>query len=394
MASIVFEGVTREYTPGARPAVDNLNLEIADGEFLVLVGPSGCGKSTSLRMLAGLEPINRGRLLIDGNDATELRPQDRNVAMVFQSYALYPNMSVRENMSFALKNQKVDKDEITRRVAEASRILQLDEYLDRKPAALSGGQRQRVAMGRAIVRDADIFCMDEPLSNLDAKLRVSTRAEISALQRRLGVTTVYVTHDQVEAMTMGDRVAVLLAGVLQQVDTPQALYDRPANVFVASFIGSPSMNLLEGVLDHGTIRLGVGEPIHLSEESVRVIKANGGKQDDHVVVGARPENMYITSEGEQGAVLGEISHIDELGADSMVYLKASNVKNPNSDVMGHGIPDDMRVQVTPASAEDKAEIGIRLERHHGFQVGDTMYVAAAPKDLHVFNGVTGERLNQ
>lgn len=248
MASIVFENVTRKYSPGARPAVDKLNLEIADGEFLVLVGPSGCGKSTSLRMLAGLEPIDEGRLLIDGKDATELRPQDRDIAMVFQSYALYPNMTVRDNMGFALKNQKVAKAEIEKRVAEASRILQLDPYLDRKPAALSGGQRQRVAMGRAIVREPSVFCMDEPLSNLDAKLRVSTRAEISGLQRRMGVTTVYVTHDQVEAMTMGDRVAVLLLGVLQQVDTPQNLYDYPANAFVASFIGSPSMNLIEGTI--------------------------------------------------------------------------------------------------------------------------------------------------
>ena len=263
MAGVIFDGATRIFDKDGRPAVDSLDLEIADGEFLVLVGPSGCGKSTSLRMLAGLEPVDRGSIHIGGMDATTLRPQDRDVAMVFQNYALYPNMTVAKNMGFALRNQGVPKREIEARVAEAARILQLGDYLHRKPAALSGGQRQRVAMGRAIVREPQVFLMDEPLSNLDAKLRVTTRGEISALQRRLGVTTVYVTHDQVEAMTMGDRVAVLLDGVLQQVDTPEHLYDNPVNAFVAGFIGSPSMNLLRGVVRDGAVHLEGGSVLPL-----------------------------------------------------------------------------------------------------------------------------------
>ena len=395
MASIVFDGVSRIYSKGARPAVDKLHLEIADGEFLVLVGPSGCGKSTSLRMLAGLEPIDEGRLLIDGRDATGLRPQDRDVAMVFQSYALYPNMTVRQNMGFALKNQKYPKDEINRRVTEASRILQLDPYLDRKPAALSGGQRQRVAMGRAIVREPAVFCMDEPLSNLDAKLRVSTRAEISALQRRMGVTTVYVTHDQIEAMTMGDRVAVLLHGVLQQVDTPQNLYDHPVNAFVASFIGSPSMNLIEGTIRGDSVELGTGITIRVPDEVAAHIRGNRADYEGRsVIVGARPEAMYLTSPHESGAIACEVSHIDELGADSMVYVRAAGVKNPNTDVLGEGIPEDMRIQVSPATQQDTAELGIRAERHHGLHPGDVVHVVAAADSVHLFDGTHGRRVGE
>ena len=395
MASIVFDGVSRIYSKGARPAVDKLSLEIADGEFLVLVGPSGCGKSTSLRMLAGLEPIDQGRLLIDGRDATGLRPQDRDVAMVFQSYALYPNMTVRQNMGFALKNQKFPKAEINRRVTEASRILQLDPYLDRKPAALSGGQRQRVAMGRAIVREPAVFCMDEPLSNLDAKLRVSTRAEISALQRRMGVTTVYVTHDQIEAMTMGDRVAVLLHGVLQQVDTPQNLYDHPVNAFVASFIGSPSMNLIEGTIRGDRVVLGTGITIRVPDEVAARIRGNQADYEGApVIVGARPESMYLTSPNEPGAIACEVSHIDELGADSMIYVRAAGVKNPNTDVLGEGIPEDMRVQISPAGQQDTAELGIRVERHHGLHPGDVVHVVAAAGSVHLFDGNHGRRIGE
>src|SRR5215471_12982975 len=239
MAAVVFDEATRLYPGAERPAVDALNLEIGDGEFLVLVGPSGCGKSTSLRMLAGLEDVNKGRILIGERDVTNLPPKDRDIAMVFQNYALYPHMSVADNMGFALKIAGTPKDEIKERVVEAAKLLDLEQYLERKPKALSGGQRQRVAMGRAIVRHPQVFLMDEPLSNLDAKLRVQTRTQIAALQRRLGTTTVYVTHDQVEAMTMGDRVAVLKDGILQQVDTPRHMYDHPNNVFVAGFIGSP-----------------------------------------------------------------------------------------------------------------------------------------------------------
>ena len=242
MATVTFEKASRIYPGSTTPAVKNLTLEVKDGEFLVLVGPSGCGKSTVLRMLAGLEEVDSGRILIGGIDVTDVAPKDRDVAMVFQSYALYPHMSVAENMGFALKIAGIAKEERERRVLEAAKLLDLEEFLDRKPKALSGGQRQRVAMGRAIVREPQVFLMDEPLSNLDAKLRVATRTQIAALQRRLGITTVYVTHDQVEAMTMGDRVAVLKDGVLQQVDTPQNLYDNPANAFVADFIGVAPLN--------------------------------------------------------------------------------------------------------------------------------------------------------
>src|SRR5688572_24414369 len=245
MASVSYRNAQRLYPGSTKPAVDDLNLEIEDGEFMVLVGPSGCGKSTSLRMLAGLEEVTSGSIHIGDRDITHLPPKDRDIAMVFQNYALYPHMSVADNMAFSLKMAKVGKEERMKRVAEAAKLLDLEAYLDRKPKALSGGQRQRVAMGRAIVRHPQVFCMDEPLSNLDAKLRVSTRTQIAALQQRLEITTVYVTHDQVEAMTMGDRVAVMKDGVLQQVDTPLNLYDSPKNLFVAGFIGSPAMNLLE-----------------------------------------------------------------------------------------------------------------------------------------------------
>src|SRR6201985_2725572 len=251
MAAVTYDHASRIYPGNPKPSVDDLNLEIADGEFLVLVGPSGCGKSTSLRMLAGLEDINQGRILIGGRDVTRVPPKDRDIAMVFQNYALYPHMSVADNMGFALKIAGTPKDEIRKRVAEAAKILDLEQYLERKPKALSGGQRPRVAMGRAIVRDTKVFFMDEALSNLDAKLRVSTRTQIASLQRRLGITTVYVTHDQIEAMTMGDRVAVLKDGLLQQVDSPRNMYDRPANLFVAGFIGSPAINLVEVPLVDG-----------------------------------------------------------------------------------------------------------------------------------------------
>ena len=243
MASVTFENASRVYPGSEKPAVDQLSLDIHDGEFLVLVGPSGCGKSTSLRMLAGLEEVNEGRIFIGDDDVTDISPKDRDIAMVFQNYALYPHMTVADNMGFALKIQGVPKDEIRKRVEEAARILDLTPYLGRKPKALSGGQRQRVAMGRAIVREPRVFLMDEPLSNLDAKLRVQTRTQIASLQRRLGITTVYVTHDQTEALTMGDRIAVLKDGLLQQVGTPSEMYTTPANAFVAGFIGSPAMNL-------------------------------------------------------------------------------------------------------------------------------------------------------
>ncbi|MDO5031139.1 ABC transporter ATP-binding protein [Corynebacterium sp.] len=285
MSKVTFEKVNITYPHAERPTVKDLDLEIADGEFLVLVGPSGCGKSTTLRALAGLEPTSSGRILIGDTDVTGVEPGDRDIAMVFQNYALYPHLTVEENMGFSLKLAKLPKAEIKAKVQEAADILGLSEYLDRKPKDLSGGQRQRVAMGRAIVRKPKVFLMDEPLSNLDAKLRVQTRSELASLQQRLGTTTVYVTHDQVEAMTMGHRVAVLKDGVLQQVAPPRELYDAPANEFVAGFIGSPAMNIFD---------------------------YNGGR------IGVRPENMRII-DGPVG-IPGVVDIVEELGAESYVYV--------------------------------------------------------------------------
>ena len=320
MASVTFEAVTRSFAQAERPAVDRLDLEVHDGEFLVVVGPSGCGKSTSLRMLAGLEPIDSGRVLIDGVDVTRRRARDRDVAMVFQSYALYPNMTAAENMAFALRNLGVSKDDIRTRVAEAARVLQLEDLLDRKPAKMSGGQRQRVAMGRAIVRDPKVFCMDEPLSNLDAKLRVSTRAEIANLQKRLGTTTVYVTHDQTEAMTMGDRVVVLRDGQLQQVGSPTELYERPDNTFVAGFIGSPAINLLEGVPVRD------GRAVLMPSLEVPLPASSVGRALDRVTVGIRPEGADAAGAGGPGAagradrLSARVARVERLGSEIFAYV--------------------------------------------------------------------------
>src|SRR3954452_15713339 len=292
MASVTYDHAQRLYPGAERPAVDDLNLEIADGEVLVLVGPSGCGKSTSLRMLAGLEEVTDGHIRIGDRDVTHLPPKERDIAMVFQNYALYPHMSVAENMAFSLKMAKVGKEERMERVKEAAKLLDLEQYLDRKPKALSGGQRQRVAMGRAIVRQPQVFCMDEPLSNLDAKLRVQTRTQIAALQRRLGTTTVYVTHDQVEAMTMGDRVAVLRAGLLEQCDTPLNLYSRPVNLFVAGFIGSPQMNLMEAKAADSQAKIG--------QYLVPVDPTASNKMSGDITVGVRPEAWRLVSAAEGG----------------------------------------------------------------------------------------------
>ncbi|MCG7426396.1 sn-glycerol-3-phosphate ABC transporter ATP-binding protein UgpC [Helcobacillus sp. ACRRO] len=321
MATVTYDSATRIYPGNDKPSVDSLNIDIEDGEFLVLVGPSGSGKSTALRMLAGLEEVNAGRILIGDRDVTDVPPKDRDIAMVFQNYALYPHMSVADNMGFALKIQGKPKAEIRERVREAAEILDLTEYLDRKPKALSGGQRQRVAMGRAIVRSPQVFLMDEPLSNLDAKLRVSTRTQIASLQRRLGVTTVYVTHDQTEAMTMGDRVAVLDHGILQQVDTPRTMYDRPANVFVAGFIGSPAMNLIEQPLSEGGVQFG-GALVPVDRSTL------SQSSDNSVTVGVRPEDLEISPEGEGLPV--EIDVVEELGADAYVYGRLAGEKNPTA----------------------------------------------------------------
>lgn len=319
MATVEFRQASRIYDPSRPPAVSRISLDIADGEFLVLVGPSGCGKSTTLRMLAGLEPVDEGQIFIDGRDVTETRPRDRDVAMVFQSYALYPNMTARQNMAFALQNAKVDKATIKERVGFAAKMLELEDLLDKKPAAMSGGQRQRVAMGRAIVREPKVFLMDEPLSNLDAKLRVSTRAQILQLQRRLGTTTLYVTHDQTEAMTMGDRVCVLKKGILQQVDTPANLYDNPGNTFVASFIGSPSMTLIENVpFIDGHVVGGKGHAMDYYIPRDLAAKV----QSERVIVGVRPENWEIIGVNQPSEHYGlpvEVDIVEHLGSDLYVY---------------------------------------------------------------------------
>ncbi|MCC3291591.1 MULTISPECIES: ABC transporter ATP-binding protein [unclassified Arthrobacter] len=358
MATVTFDQATRVYPGTERPAVDNLSLEIADGEFLVLVGPSGCGKSTSLRMLAGLEDVNSGRILIGDRDVTDVPPKDRDIAMVFQNYALYPHMSVADNMGFALKIAGIGKEERMERVREAAKLLDLEDFLDRKPKALSGGQRQRVAMGRAIVRNPQVFLMDEPLSNLDAKLRVQTRTQIASLTRRLGVTTVYVTHDQVEAMTMGDRVAVLKDGVLQQVDTPRNLYDHPRNVFVAGFIGSPAMNLLElPVVDGG---VAFGGSVYPVENSVL-----GAAAGNTVTLGVRPEDMETVPEGEGLRV--EVDVVEELGADAYVY--------------GHSTID----------GKDH-DMVVRVDGRRPPLKGDTLHVRPQKGHVHLFDTSNGERL--
>jgi multiple sugar transport system ATP-binding protein len=322
MADVKYVRATRVYAKGAPPAVDALDLDIKDGEFMVLVGPSGSGKTTALRMLAGLEPLDGGRVEIGDKDVTWVPPKDRDIAMVFQNYALYPNKTVAENMGFALKMQHVPKDERARRVREAAKLLDLDDQLlNRKPKALSGGQRQRVAMGRAIVREPRVFLMDEPLSNLDAKLRVQTRSQIAELQRRLGITTVYVTHDQVEAMTMGHRVAVLASGKLQQCDTPRQLYDNPVNQFVAGFIGSPSMNLQTVPLTEGGAQI-AGTVIPLPT-AVRTAASQAGLRE--IVLGIRPEHMHLAD--GTGEIKGEVMLVEELGADALLHIRLAGGGN-------------------------------------------------------------------
>ena len=360
MATVTFEKAQRWYPGADEPAVPGLDLEINDGEFMVLVGPSGCGKSTSLRMLAGLEEINSGKVFIGDRDVTHTPPKDRDIAMVFQNYALYPHMTVAENMAFSLKMAKVPTDERKRRVDEAARLLGLEEFLERKPKALSGGQRQRVAMGRAIVRSPQVFCMDEPLSNLDAKMRVQTRTDIAKLQADLGVTTVYVTHDQIEAMTMGDRVAVMKLGELQQVDTPLRLYDKPVNLFVAGFIGSPQMNLLEATAHEGQAKVG--------EYLVPVDAAASTRMHGNITVGVRPEAWRLVSENEGGLPV-RVTVVEELGADAFVY-GSSGVE---------GAPNNIIVRVSARDSVHK---------------GETIHVTTDPHSVHVFDTDTGERLSE
>jgi multiple sugar transport system ATP-binding protein len=363
MATVTYDHATRIFPGTSRPAVDALDLQIGDGEFLVLVGPSGCGKSTSLRMLAGLEDVDSGSVYIDQRDVTDLPPKARDIAMVFQNYALYPHMTVYDNMAFALKLRKASKADIDRRVHEAARLLQLDEFLDRRPKALSGGQRQRVAMGRAIVREPQVFLMDEPLSNLDAKLRVQTRSQIASLQAKLGTTTVYVTHDQVEAMTMGHRVAVLLDGVLQQVDSPRELYDRPVNVFVAGFIGSPAMNIKTVPLTDEGARF-VDMVLPLTREQVQAARAGDG--GDRVTVGFRPEDCDLVTEGAGGMPV-TVDLVEELGSDEYVY--------------GHAVLE----------GSDERFV-VRTHTGKTPNLGAIVNVKPRTDHHHAFHAVTGERL--
>ena len=373
MATVTFDHATRIYPGNDRPSVDALDLEIADGEFLVLVGPSGCGKSTSLRMLAGLEDVNSGRILIGDKDVTDVQPKDRDIAMVFQNYALYPHMSVHDNMGFALKIAGTPKAEIDKRVQEAAKILGLTEYLDRKPKALSGGQRQRVAMGRAIVRKPKVFLMDEPLSNLDAKLRVQTRTQIASLQRSLGVTTVYVTHDQTEALTMGDRIAVLKDGILQQVGTPREMYDKPANDFVAGFIGSPAMNLGRFAVEGDVATLGAAK-IQLSSATVDAIKPeDGGK----VTIGFRPESLEVVSAEDEHSIPVRLSFVEELGSDAYIYGELVGAED-SEEKLGSG--------------EDSSQIIVRVPPRTAPEPGETVYVRIKPGEEHIFSASTGERL--
>ncbi len=360
MATVTFDEATRVYPGADTPSVNKLNIDVGDGEFLVLVGPSGCGKSTSLRMLAGLEDVDEGSIRIGDRDVTNVSPKDRDIAMVFQNYALYPHMTVAQNMGFALKIAGEDKTKIRERIVEAAKILDLEQYLDRKPKALSGGQRQRVAMGRAIVRSPQVFLMDEPLSNLDAKLRVQTRAQIAALQRRLGVTTVYVTHDQVEAMTMGDRVAVLKDGILMQVDTPRRMYDHPNNVFVAGFIGSPAMNLLEVPVTNDALHFG-----QLSVPVPRDVAAKATAGGRRVTVGVRPEDMELVGDGQ--GIRTTVNLVEELGADAYIYGSA--------DVNG-----------------EQHEIMARVDGRRPPAAAQTVHLAPNQGHLHMFSLDTGQRL--
>src|SRR3954451_21235464 len=334
MAEIQFRDVTKRYDDGFE-AVKHMNLDIKDGEFMILVGPSGCGKSTALRMIAGLEDISDGEMVIGGEVVNQKAPKDRDIAMVFQNYALYPHMTVRENMGFALKLAKVPKQEIRRKVAEAAEILDLEPHLDRKPANLSGGQRQRVAMGRAIVRSPKVFLMDEPLSNLDAKLRVQTRTEIAHIQQQLGTTMIYVTHDQTEALTLGDRIAVLRAGTLQQVDTPMALYADPINVFVAGFIGSPAMNFLPGHLDGDTLRVPIGD-VRVTAGLRQRLESGPGGGERGVIVGIRPEHFEdakLVRDRSSGHVFTTtVDVLEALGSEYYAHSTVESERVSSSDL--------------------------------------------------------------
>jgi multiple sugar transport system ATP-binding protein len=397
MASIEMDGVWKIYPDGTE-AVKDVHLTVEDGEFVILVGPSGCGKSTALRMVAGLEDISRGKLSIGDQVVNDLTPKERDIAMVFQSYALYPHMTVADNMGFALKLAKVDKAEIDTRVKEAADILDLTEYLERKPKALSGGQRQRVAMGRAIVRSPQAFLMDEPLSNLDAKLRVQMRAEIAGIQNRLGVTTLYVTHDQVEAMTMGDRVAVLKRGVLQQVDKPQHLYDNPDNLFVAGFIGSPAMNIARGTIgrsgDGWTVTLG-GTTLDIAAAALERYPKVRDRDGGDIAVGLRPEHFFrVDGEVPEGRRWrgAEVSLVEMLGAEMLVHFKTTAAPIVSDD-MREAIDDEEAFAALERDAREGGQQFVsRFDPGNPPKVGSNVDIGFRTEYLHFFDVDEGTAL--
>ena len=397
MAEIVLDDVSKIYAGGA-PAVSNLNLDIEDGEFIVLVGPSGCGKTTALRMVAGLESITEGTISIDDKVVNTVPPKERDIAMVFQNYALYPHMTVYDNMAFGLKLRKLSKQEIDRRVREAAGILGLDDFLERKPKALSGGQRQRVAMGRAIVREPKAFLMDEPLSNLDAKLRVQMRSEIARIQHDLNVTTLYVTHDQVEAMTMGDRVAVIRKGVLQQVDSPQYLYDHPENLFVAGFIGSPAMNMVEGDLTRadGSLALDFGgTTLQIPDEVLTSRPALKGFEGKPVVVGIRPEDMEDATLVSDAPANRRIrSHVilrEALGADVLVHfgVRARPVITEDTKELAKDVGTEVLEAVERGAESGEWIFLARLNPRTQAQKGQPIELVVDTGRLHFFDPETG-----
>jgi len=390
MSEITLDGITKVFDDGYE-AVKEMNLEVGDGEFMILVGPSGCGKSTALRMIAGLEDISSGELKIGGEVVNDRAPKDRDIAMVFQNYALYPHMTVRENMGFALKLAGADKAEIESKVEAAAKTLDLTQHLDRRPANLSGGQRQRVAMGRAIVRDPKAFLMDEPLSNLDAKLRVQMRTEVARLQSRLETTTVYVTHDQTEAMTLGDRVAVMRAGVLQQVGTPAELYEEPINLFVAGFIGSPAMNFMPAEVSGGKVKLPIGE--------ADLPEGLGGGRDGQVVAGLRPESfedaeMVGDLRDERGVVFkAEIDLVESLGSDLYAYFHVES-GGVESDQLADLVEERLEETGVPEVREGQEQIVARLDPASKIKRGDTAELWADTSKLHLFDAESGERLSR
>ncbi len=390
MAEIQFKEITKRYPDGFE-AVKAIDLDIGDGEFMILVGPSGCGKSTALRMIAGLEDITEGDLIIGGERVNDLAPRDRDIAMVFQNYALYPHMTVRDNMGFALKLAKTDSSEISRKVDEAAKILDLQQHLDRKPANLSGGQRQRVAMGRAIVRDPKAFLMDEPLSNLDAKLRVQMRTEVARIQKRLGTTMVYVTHDQTEAMTLGDRVAVMRAGVIQQVDTPANLYESPQNLFVAGFIGSPSMNFLPGNLEGDVVRTPIGD-VPLSDAIRRGVQQAGSGRD--VIVGMRPEHFEdaaVEDEHENRIKFRtKVDVVESMGSELYVYFDVKSDQELHTADLDE-LAADAGMEDLPSHGEGQ-QVVARLSAESKASPGGEVELTVDTSQIKLFDAGSGRRL--